>query len=288
MQQQVVRNELVPIQLKPESGTKGVWTQLGNVCLESIAIVFWVYVIFKLFVCDIDTIFVDTYFPYAAWLIDYKFFICLGLAALTMLVLGKKYSFLGLVYVVIYPFYLILWKLPKVLIQRRMFTILFAVANSAASLIRSFRYNFVMCALWLISCAVILRSDEPLILALCATILLTLLVITYFKRFILIFRPTTLSMYRTFFSSLCNHITTSQKLDDEIRDLKLTDLNQEQRNVWTSNLQMYVMVNRISLIFVKILRKYQNSGITQASGAITTIVIFIITSITFALINCAI
>jgi hypothetical protein len=59
--------------------------------LEFVSIVFWIYVICKLFIFDIDIYLVSRIEPQLAWVIDYKFFILTGLILASVLLFDKKY-----------------------------------------------------------------------------------------------------------------------------------------------------------------------------------------------------
>jgi hypothetical protein len=287
MQQPVIQNQHTSIEIEPDPSSKGLLAKPAAYCLETIAISFWIYVITKLFVYDIDMLLVNTYFPNAAWIINYKFFILLGLTIIILLIFRTKSLLLYGFYVLGYPFILLFWTIPKLSLKNNRFILIFSLVNSIVSFFRSFKYNFIVSASWMISVAVVLSSDNNNILTFSSVVLFALLVLNYINRFILIFRPTTLSVYKNIFSSTCKYLTTSQKLDNNIRILPVTELNDEQLKLWTTNLQMSVMVNRIFLLSAKMLRRYQDSGITIASGIITTIFLVVVTTITFAVINLA-
>jgi hypothetical protein len=52
---------------------------------HSAALVIWVYTVVKLFVYDIDNFLIETYFPRMSWLVEYKFFIVIGIFSIALI-----------------------------------------------------------------------------------------------------------------------------------------------------------------------------------------------------------
>jgi hypothetical protein len=57
---------------------------------ELLAILFWTYIIVKLFFVDIDVYLLKTYYPTAVWILSYKFFIILAIVEILFLSIGIK------------------------------------------------------------------------------------------------------------------------------------------------------------------------------------------------------
>src|SRR5580704_13769040 len=73
-------------------------TRSAKVLREAIAVIFWVYVILKLFVYDIDVYLAERFAPEKAWLLDYKFFILLCCAAIIALTFRSLLIFVWIIY----------------------------------------------------------------------------------------------------------------------------------------------------------------------------------------------
>ena len=78
--------------------------------IEIVAICFWVYVFFKLFVFDIDIYLVAKLDPHLMWIVDYKFFLLTGLILIGFLVFNKTNIIGFILYTVFYPLIILFWK----------------------------------------------------------------------------------------------------------------------------------------------------------------------------------
>ena len=61
---------------------------------EIIAVLFWVYVIVKLLIFDVDIFLVEKFSPNYVWLLNYKFFILIGTIATIWLVSKNRHVLL--------------------------------------------------------------------------------------------------------------------------------------------------------------------------------------------------
>ena len=66
---------------------------------ESLAILFWIYIITKLFIFDLDIFLVENYLPSFKWIIDYKFFILIGILSTIWIVTKNKHILLWFLYI---------------------------------------------------------------------------------------------------------------------------------------------------------------------------------------------
>ena len=70
---------------------------------HSAALVIWVYTVVKLFVYDIDTFLIETYFPGLSWLVEYKFFLVIGIFSIALIIFGKAKTLLFVLLTSLYP-----------------------------------------------------------------------------------------------------------------------------------------------------------------------------------------
>src|SRR5258707_10132299 len=82
---------------------------LGRLIRELVALFLWLYVITKLFVYDLDVYVVDHYAPGARWIIDFKFFIIIGIWAACFILFRRNRILLWSTYVIFYPLVILLW-----------------------------------------------------------------------------------------------------------------------------------------------------------------------------------
>src|SRR5439155_6422681 len=99
--------------------------------LDLCSIVFWLYVILKVFVFDFDTYLLQQLFPAHAWLLQLRLVFLLALLALALLVFDKSAVLLSCAYVVCFPLILVLWKIPRRIYKRQSWVLLFGLANAA-------------------------------------------------------------------------------------------------------------------------------------------------------------
>jgi hypothetical protein len=179
---------------------------MGKAAREILAIAFWVYVIVKLFVFDLDVYLATEFLPHYAWLLDLKFFILIGIMALVLIFTKNKGLVLWSAYTVFYPAILIFWRVPVFLYNQESWILTLAVINAVIFIFHSVRFIFIGSSLFLISLAiVIVSSSEPFLWSAIGVILLLLLA-TYLHRLILVFRPSSIfQIHTTIFSGIREH-----------------------------------------------------------------------------------
>jgi len=124
-----------------------------RVTREVLAAVFWIYVLLKLAVFDIDIYIFQRFFPRLLWLVEAKVFVVIGLVAVAWVVLGRREFPRTIAYVLAYPFVILFWKLPKIAFRRWPLFIAFAPGIYRAA--TTFRTTYELYAMAIISCLAI-------------------------------------------------------------------------------------------------------------------------------------
>jgi len=156
---------------------------------EAVAVSTWLIVFIKLFIYDVDLLFVNRV-PWLQRVYPYKFFIIIGFVAIVWVSLGTK-RFLKIVgYVAVYPLVLLLWRLPKTFIKNWALLLMFAPAIESA--IVTLKWRFVFAALTMLSALGICLSQDAQVLTVLMALLLIYLLIHYIFRLRVAFRPTSL------------------------------------------------------------------------------------------------
>lgn len=256
---------------------------------EFIAAVFWAYTIIKLFIFDIDVWIIDRYLPNYSWIISFKFIILISIIAMILLITKNKHVLYWTLYILFYPIIIFFWKIPSFVLKQKSWLLAFALINTIISFFKSIKYNFITFALFLASfVAVFSFYNEKILWVAISTLLITLSVI-YVRRFILVFRSSSIyQIYIRVVSATKNYgskQTTLFALDENIKNVPVESLDQKQLEKWTTNLQTSVLFNRVCLFISKKLRDYQNSRINVASYVLTILVLIILTTFSFATIN---
>lgn len=278
-----VKMEVAPPQPKKE---KGVIDHALAVVREIVAISFWVYVLSKLFIFDIDLFLFEKYLPNYTWLLDFKFFILIGTLAVIWLITKNKHILLWTLYILCYPAIVLLWKMPFFVFKQKSWIFAFAVINAVISFFKSIKYNFIIAAFFLVSLAVIFGFSNQKLLWLAILLIFSILSIVYVHRFILVFKPSSIfQVHIKIFSGIRKHATTSFALEESIKNLPVESLDQKQLEKWTTNLQTSVLFNRVCLFAAKKLRDYQNSGLNVVSYVLTILLLIALTILSFSVIN---
>ncbi len=80
---------------------------------EILAILIWGYAIIKLFVFDVDIFLIEKFSPNYIWILEYKFFILLGTAAVVWLVTKNKEIVLWSLFILFYPLIIFVGRYPS-------------------------------------------------------------------------------------------------------------------------------------------------------------------------------
>lgn len=258
IQNQTIKSPKLSLLKKREERVIG--DSIRNYTVEIISLLFWFYLITKLFIFDIDLWFLKVVAPSYSWIVNFKLIYFLGLASIIWLWIGTRDLLAWLIYIAFYPLILVLIRLPYYVIKQRSWILAFSIMNSIASFFKNLRYSLVISALFLASLAIILYSNIN-VLILGATILLTGIVLVIFiKHFIEALRPTAIfQLYSKFINETHDLAKKSLTLDSELKSIPIDQLNEKQLERWNSNLQASVLFNRVCLFSAKKLREYQRS-----------------------------
>lgn len=256
---------------------------------EILALAFWVYVFLKLFVFDVDLFLVNKYLPSYSWVLEFKFIILTTTVAVTWLITRSKYILFWFLYIIFYPAIILFWKIPYFIFRQKSWLLAFSIINSIVSLFKSIKYNFIVFTLFLASSTLIFVSSSEKLLWLAILVSFTILLVVFVRRFISIFKPSSIfQVYKKIFSTIDGYgkkRTDLFSLEENIKNLPITDLNKEQLEKRNSNLQTAVLFNRVCLFTAKKLKDYQNSGFNTASYVLTILFLVAITVFSFSVVN---
>lgn len=278
-----VSKEIVSEKPKQE---KGIVSYLINAIRETVAILFWLYVLVKLFAFDVDVFLMNKLLPEFVWLLNLKFFILIGIIALIWLMTKNKHIISWSFYVFFYLAIVLFWKIPFFIFKQKSWILAFAFINSIISFFKSIKYNFITSAFFAVSVAIVFSFSNEKLLWFATAIILGFLLVTYIHRFILVFKPSNIfQVHIKIFSGIRKHGVSSFALDESIKNLPVESLDQKQMDKWTTSLQMSVLFNRICLFAAKKLRDYQSSGLNVVSYVLTILMLIVLTIFSFAVIN---
>ncbi len=261
-------------------------TVSGYMFIGIISIFFWVYLPIKLFVYDIDNYLINKYFPAFTWLLNFKFFIFIGAIALLWIFLGTKNLFVNVLIGFFYPLFIVCWKIPVLIFRSKSWNLAFAFANLIFSFFQSFKINFLLSAGFLISIAIVVFNANPKLIWISIVLLLLIVLSIYTLSFISVFKPTQIfKIYMKIFSWVREKPKSIYAMDNSIKKLPVSSLDQTQLQKRITNLQTSVLFNRICLYSAKKLRNYQSSGINIISNTCKILFLVFFTVFSFTFIN---
>ena len=261
---------------------------------EVLAILIWIFVVTKLFIFDIDIFLVEKLSPGHIWLINYKFFILIGIIAIIFLVTKNRHIFLWSLYVFFYPVILLLWRIPLFIFKKRSWNLVFALIDSIISFFKSFKLTFIITAFYLISVALIFGVSNKILLWISLVVLFIILLWAYIQRIILVFKPSGVyQVYSKIFAFFGEFVqfrpgpsgNPGILLDEKELELSIENMDEIQLQKWTTGVQWPVIFNRICLFVAKKFKSYQDSRFNIVSSVFSILILVFFTVLSFAIIN---
>jgi len=263
--------------------TRGAFTFFKNFAREILAITFWIYVVVKLFIFDIDLFLVNIVIPQYAWVLDFKFFILISIITIAWAATKNKNLVLWFLYITFYPIVILFWRIPYILFKQKSWLLAFASINAAISFLSGIKYTFIMGTCFLVPMALIYSFSDAKVLWPSISAMFIVLIVTYIHRFISVFRPSAaFEVHKNIFSGVRKHGAKAFSIDDDIRALPVQSLTEKQLERWTTNLQSAVLFNRVCLFAARKLEEFQTSGINVVSSVVMVLLLTIFTVVAFA------
>lgn len=197
---------------------KTVRMKMFKVVRELCTTFFWIYVLVKLFVFDIDYYLMEKIFPNHMYILNYKFIIIIGIIAVFWLFMKNKKVIPFILYIVFFPIILFLWKIPYFIFRQKSWTVAIAFINSIISFFINIKFNFIASVLYITSLFMILIFSNTIILWLCIIILSCILLIIYVQSLISIFVSSRVHrFYFNFLNLAKKNKYKALRLDEELK-----------------------------------------------------------------------
>lgn len=255
---------------------------------EALSVLFWVYVITKVFVFDIDIFLVNRLSPNYAWLVNYKFFILIGVIAVVWLVTKNKHIVLWMLFVFFYPLIFLFWRIPHFLFKQKSWILVFALIDAVISFFKSLKFTFITTSFFLVSTAIIFGFSNEILMWFAITALIIILLAVYIQRLSLVFKPSGVyQIYGSFFSHFEELVSTSPTytVDENLASLPIGSMDEKQIEKWTVSVQALVLYNRVCLFTSKKLKAYQGSGFNIVSSIMVILLLVAFTVLSFSIVN---
>jgi hypothetical protein len=154
---------------------------------EILALLVWGLAVAQLFVVDVGII--SRAIPLVEPILRYRLLVVLGCLAIPWLILGNRVFLLFFGYIVVYPFVVVLWIIPK--FAFRNWAVAIAFSPAIYSIITTFRVRFALFTMALIASFAICLAEERLVISLCMVLLALYLIVHFISRFRVAFSPST-------------------------------------------------------------------------------------------------
>lgn len=251
---------------------------------EIFSLIFWIFLIFKIFVYDIDNYIIHTHLPTFSWILNFKLFILIGFLALFWLLLKSKKFFALILFILIYPFFFIFWRVPKFLFKTKNWLGVYAVIGVSVAFLKSIKLNFVVFTLVLFSGLLIMVTNSKYTLIPSIIILFLFLILHFGRRFSYGFKKfDVLSKYANSVMKFYQKVQNTIK-DAEVQQATEKDATEEGKKASEefNRLQWLLIFNKGCHFMTSKLRYLQKSGIIFLSYSIKLFYSFFLVIFIFA------
>lgn len=248
----------------------------------------WLYLIIKILVYDIDVFILNTINPSWTAILNYKFFIIIGLILVLWIILGnKKFSKL-IATLLFFPLIFLFWRIPKMFWKSKSWVGVFASIGIVFTFISSIKINFIIFALLCFSILVISISNSQFLLISAMGSLFLYLFYHFSKKFKYAFKPSHIfTIQADAVNKHWDKIRDNFKIAEEIKESEFDNMNANQKEKWCANLQNALILNRLFFFITSKLRKFQKSRLNIIYYLVSMFFTIILTVVIFSLLNFA-
>ncbi len=252
---------------------------------EILSIILWLFIIIKIFLFDFDYYVISNYFPKFTWLVKYKFFIAICLISFLWITLHKKFKFI-LLFFFGYPFIILFWRIPKLILKTKSWVIVFFSISTIISFSKSIKLNFIIFSISVTSFLLILVNDSNLFILISIISLFITVIIHYIRRIIYSFSPSQIFKIQTdVISNISKFVKNAYKIPDQLK-LK-ENLDEQETKTIQTNLQIVTICNKICYFIATKLKKFKKLKINLVYYFLNLFYTFCFTIINFTFINFA-
>lgn len=259
--------------------------------LDFVGAVGWTYAFLKVFIFDIERDLIGELAPSAEWLADLRFFIVFGLMALAVIILRPRSLVVAGIYIVFFPLVVLLWKLPRFLINSKSWVAAFAAVNMVTALFSNLRYILVSSALALFAALAIVESTQTWLLTVSAFALGALLLISLGRTVLFSFKTSRfMTAQERGIAELLDSkpLTELIALDDDLRSTDIEKFDSAQEARFLMSVASSVAVNRALYFWGYQLDQYRKSPATILYNSLAYVWALTQSVIALTLINLAI
>ncbi len=252
---------------------------------ELIFLIIWAVIFIKLFIGDAERIMFHRYLPDFEYLLNYRIFFYLFFLVVLWYALKTKRFLKNLAFVLGFPFYLILWKIPKIFLWRipkymiikRKWILIYSYINSIINHFWEFKFNIFRTLLLIISIILTFTSDSKPLLYFTLFSLFFLLIIVIYNKFRVAFQPLGLFRLNLELSKIKDKKKKKDFVDSIISDIKDVEIIDEEKKNDEKEIEKFEKKKKENIeriILIKSLFSFISSRLKDFLSRRTYIVVF--------------
>ncbi|NLO43002.1 MAG: hypothetical protein GX109_08250 [Bacteroidales bacterium] len=228
-----------------------------NRCLKAVIFtLLWSIIIIKLFKVDIELKILENVFPEMWDILLFRIFIYAVPFLIVCYTIGIKSFFINLLYFVRFPFYLVFWIIPKVLLwdipryflMKKYWIMMYSYVGSIIRNLLRLRYKFFKIALFICGLVLVITTDIKPVLYIVLASQLFLLIVLIIEKFKIAFSPITFFTMGEEYSTSKDAEVEKDELFRLIPVLKNTEIVDNQNGIkikQLKNIEFIVLVKSL-------------------------------------------
>lgn len=252
---------------------------------EFIFLFFWIIIFVKVFIIDIESTLFKIYLPNLVHFLPYRFLFYLFILIIIWFFLKSKRFFKNLFYFIVFPFYIILWKIPKIflwnipryLFVKRYWILIYSYINSIINNLWDLRSQLFKILIFFLSIILTFSSNTKSILYIVLISQLFLLVVLIINKFKVAFQPLGLFKINAELIKLKDKKKKKDFIEKIISDAQNTETIQDEsieKEKQKEKIEKLKKENIEKIILIKSLFSFLSSRLKDFLSRRTYIIIF--------------
>jgi hypothetical protein len=254
--------------------------------LDLAGLLFWTYVLIKVFFLDADAMLLNQVAPHAGYLLDFRIFFYMLAIVVSTLVLRWR-AFVGLGYIAAFPLVVVLWKFPRFAYNHvRKWISIVSALDLLLKTWMHLRFHIVTKGLALFAALGILESHSPIVIIPCGLYLATILFVSLWRTVrASLSKSPVIALQDELITEIGNRISASPVVDPDMLREGPTLYSPSQVGKFLQDLSTAVVLNQVLYYWAYQLHRYRERVASFVVGALNYILLFMGTGFIFTLLN---
>lgn len=240
--------------------------------LDGLATIFWLYLIVKVFLGDLDLYFFRKVLPSAAWVVDYRFLI-LVFGLLVISLIFRKWFGLAVLYIAVFPLVVAVWKVPKLIYKRRDWNLAIGLIHVAVAGFYNHRYVLGFVGFGTLAAILVAAGDNPVVLVFSLVLSICLLLVGLYRGLRYAVVP---SRFLRMQRNLIDRFVKSKFIEDHLTaaDLKQADVQtftKAQSDLLLQRVGYCVISHRLMYVWAYRIDEYRRSASVIVFSALSVV-----------------